>query len=268
MGDVTLLQGYVGYPGQYTICSQWAADVNCSGEINMGDVTLLQGYVGYPNDYQLNCCPTTTPTPTPTLPPSTPLLDFAVKFQGIGAGRSEPADQMAQIARVQVKESGGLTHQFSGVNLVYNRQTGFYSPETAIPLVDVPAGNNYTIYIKGPKHLQKRFCSDGQTSRCFSGQGRIALVVGANTFDFSGVALEAGDLPNPDADPQQDGVVNSIDVELLRSHYCRKVAEYGFPACTQADLDVADLDSDGYVFDSDMQLIRNTLSAVYEDDEE
>lgn len=159
-------------------------------------------------------------------------------------------------------------YQFSGIKLIYNSQTGFYSPEGPIPLIDVPAGNNYTIYIKGPKHLQERFCSDTQTGRCLAGQGRIILVVGENTFDFSKIALEAGDLPNPNTTPGQDGVVNSIDIELLRSHYCRKVAEYGFSACIQTDLNIADLDLDGYVFDSDMQLVRNTLSAVYEDDEE
>lgn len=63
MGDVSLLQSYVGYPGQYTV-NEWVADVNCNGSINMGDVSLLHSYVSNPNNYQLSCC-SETPTPTP-----------------------------------------------------------------------------------------------------------------------------------------------------------------------------------------------------------
>jgi uncharacterized repeat protein (TIGR01451 family) len=57
MADVLLLWYYVGYPGQYTLCSEWAGDVNCTGEIDMADVLLLWYYVGYPGQYKLNCCP-------------------------------------------------------------------------------------------------------------------------------------------------------------------------------------------------------------------
>ena len=57
MGDVLLLWYYVGYPGQYEICSEWAGDVNCTGGIDMGDVLLLWYFVGYPGQYELNCCP-------------------------------------------------------------------------------------------------------------------------------------------------------------------------------------------------------------------
>jgi hypothetical protein len=57
MSDVLLLWYYVGYPGQYELCSGWAGDVNCSGgEPDMSDVLLLWYYVGYPGQYELNCC--------------------------------------------------------------------------------------------------------------------------------------------------------------------------------------------------------------------
>ena len=56
--DVTLLQNYVGYPGKYTICSEWAADVTCDGVIDVGDVALLFNHVNYSEDerYALRCC--------------------------------------------------------------------------------------------------------------------------------------------------------------------------------------------------------------------
>jgi len=56
LNDVSLLQNYVGYPGKYSISSEWAADVNCDGVINMGDVVLLRNYISYPGKYVLHCC--------------------------------------------------------------------------------------------------------------------------------------------------------------------------------------------------------------------
>jgi hypothetical protein len=56
MSDVIDLLYYVGYPGQYTICSEWSADVNCDGHRDMSDVRALLYYVGYPEHYALKCC--------------------------------------------------------------------------------------------------------------------------------------------------------------------------------------------------------------------
>ena len=56
MSDVIDLLYYVGYPGQYTICNEWAADVNCDKAIDMSDVIDLLYYVGYPGQYELKCC--------------------------------------------------------------------------------------------------------------------------------------------------------------------------------------------------------------------
>jgi len=56
MSDVIDLLYYVGYPGQYTICTEWAADVNCNKSIDMSDVIDLLYYVGYPGHYELNGC--------------------------------------------------------------------------------------------------------------------------------------------------------------------------------------------------------------------
>jgi len=59
MGDVVLLLNYVGHPGEYQLCCEWAGDVApcpaSDGVINMGDVVLLLNYVGHPGDYQI-CC--------------------------------------------------------------------------------------------------------------------------------------------------------------------------------------------------------------------
>jgi parallel beta-helix repeat protein len=56
MSDVIDLLYYVGYPGNYTICSEWAADVNGDNLLNMSDVRALLYYAGYPGQYKLKCC--------------------------------------------------------------------------------------------------------------------------------------------------------------------------------------------------------------------
>ncbi|MFZ2070900.1 MAG: C1 family peptidase [Halobacteriota archaeon] len=56
MPDVIDLLYYVGYPGQYRFCNEWAADVNCDKRIDMSDVIDLLYYVGYPGQYDLKCC--------------------------------------------------------------------------------------------------------------------------------------------------------------------------------------------------------------------
>jgi hypothetical protein len=85
--DVLLLWDFVGYPGQYSLCSEWAGDVNCDGKTNMADVMILWHDVEdypYPGALEVNCCEevvpvwppyvptataTTTPTPAPTVTP-------------------------------------------------------------------------------------------------------------------------------------------------------------------------------------------------------
>lgn len=56
--DAMLLMNYIGYPGKYTICSEWAADVTCDGKIDISDLMLLYYHVGFPGNpsYSLKCC--------------------------------------------------------------------------------------------------------------------------------------------------------------------------------------------------------------------
>jgi hypothetical protein len=56
MSDVIDLLYYVGYPGNYTIGSEWSADVNCDKAIDRTDVRALLHYVGYPGQSELSCC--------------------------------------------------------------------------------------------------------------------------------------------------------------------------------------------------------------------
>lgn len=173
-------------------------------------------------------------------------LNFKVKFQGVNARRSDQ--------KVLVKVVKGDTKiEIPNVN-VSPDDNGIYSGTTSF---DASAGSGYTVFIKGPKHLAKKFCSDNQTARCNTATGAITLANGANTFDFSKMALEPGDLPDPNNDGEQDGVVNSVDVSLIVSRVTKNTA---------ANIAVADVNFDGVLQWDDVTLVLNTLETKYEED--
>lgn len=173
-------------------------------------------------------------------------LNFKVKFQGVNARRSDQ--------KVLVKVIKGETKITKPDVNVSPDDNGIYSGTTSF---DVPAGSGYTVFIKGPKHLAKKFCTDNQTARCNTATGAITLANGANTFDFSKMALEPGDLPDPNNDGEQDGVVNSVDVSLIVSRVTKNTA---------ANIAVADVNFDGVLQWDDVTLVLNTLETKYEED--
>jgi len=202
--------------------------------------------IGTTQDGNYTVTPGGQPTVTPTVPPGQPVLNFTVKFQGITQKR---ADQKVKV-RVQ---KGGLDKTFEGVTVVAD-DSGVYSGK--VTLVDVPPDSGYKIFIKGPKHLAKKFCQSGQTERCV-GEGNITLVVGENNMDFSGEILEAGDVPDPNDGGRQNGVVNSVDYSLVQNRIGSSLPE---------DLVIADLNLDEIVNSVDVIMLRNTLETKYEED--
>lgn len=183
-------------------------------------------------------------TATPTLPAgSAPVLNFSIKFQGVAAKKAD------QKVKVNVKKEG-VEREYPNVNVVAD-SLGVYSG--SVILTGVPAGTGYKIFIKGPKHLAKKFCDNNQTTRCI-GESRIVLNLGVNTYNFSKMVLEAGDLPDAGV---QDGVVNSLDYSLWKARYGKEDA---------VSLAVADVDFDGVVGTGDWALMRITLETKYEED--
>jgi hypothetical protein len=115
-------------------------------------------------------------------------------------------------------------------------------------LANVPAGEGYTILIKGPKHLASRYCFDEQVEHCGLHEGSISLVNGENNFDWTGLELEAGDLNG-------DGIVNSKDFSQLKKALGKEgkgIAE--------------DLNYNGVVNAQDVVFFLSTLSNRYEDE--
>lgn len=193
---------------------------------------------------------TATPTPTGTPPPNTPVLAFKVKFQGVN---QKPLDDKQYTQRVKVRVvKGDFEKIYNGVSVTSNDK-GVFSG--SVTLSEVPPDSGYTVFIKGPKHLARKFCVNNQAERC-RGTGNITLATGNNNFDFSDVKvnLEAGDLPK---DGVQDGVVNSVDYSLWKARIGQSLPEA---------LAIADVNLDGVINVADWQLMRNTLETKYEED--
>ncbi|MFH1841128.1 MAG: hypothetical protein ABH807_03180 [Candidatus Shapirobacteria bacterium] len=186
----------------------------------------------------------TPPTPTTTASPNAIILRFSVKFQGVETKKGY------QQVKIRVYKKGVVDRWFDyhEIDGLLANDTGIYSG-VAI-LSNVPAGDNYTIFIKGPKHLARKFCTNNQENRCVGG-GQIALTAGQNTFDFSKIGLEAGDVP------LQDGVCDVQD-------YSRVKNLRGNPEAVA--LAIGDLNLDGIVNTSDTNMMRETLATKYEED--
>lgn len=170
------------------------------------------------------------------------IINLKTKFQGIN---SKPANNSMTI---KVKISGcGITPQEKTIVLNANDQ-GIWSGKVGFNLNNCSTGNGYILYLKGPKHIQKKVCDNtpselsAGTYRC--SEGKISLSAGENNLDLSGILLLSGDL-------DQNGVVDSTDISLVRNNLGKKDADI---------LSKADINLDGIVDTQDFSLILGALS--------
>lgn len=202
--------------------------------------------------YDQNGCP----LPGICTPPSTPFYDpprdvtmkFRVKFTGVDGANADGAKATIRFRRGNSADVVTPPVTFSHVG------NGVYE---AVVTTSISTGSGYTIYVKGEKHLAVKFCQDaGQTSRC-SGVGNINIGAGTLTqvFDFSGLRLEPGDLPD------QDGVANINDFNKIKDLLSKPCL-----SLTDAEKLTADLDYSGCINVRDAFLMRQTLQSRYDDD--
>ncbi|MFA9288319.1 MAG: dockerin type I domain-containing protein [Weeksellaceae bacterium] len=192
--------------------------------------------------------------PTPTTDPTatgSARLNVRVKLQGIVARprRPQPLDMQVTLVKGAQDEQtviGTKTARFTV------QDNGDWVTDTGFDAT--PAGD-YAIFIKGPKHLQKKIC-DNTPSENLSGtyacdEPKISLRQGNQTLDFTGVLLLTGDIP------VQNGLIDSYDISFVRNNL----------GTTGEDrLDRADLNLDGIVDTQDYSLIIAALEFKYEDD--
>lgn len=199
--------------------------------------------------------PTETPAPTPTTPPGNTTLNLKIKFQGI---TQKPQDQYNSLAVkvTAVSSSGSKTvasGNFSARDIDANKK-GIWEGTVSFNL----AAGSYRLLVKGPKHIQKKICHPNPTeppggpgTYTCGDTAQINISNGVNNLDLSGIYLLVGDLPN------QDGVVNSYDLALVRNNLGKTDAEA---------LRLADLNLDGRVNTQDYSLIMAAL-AIRADEE-
>lgn len=180
--------------------------------------------------------PGTSPAQTKSV-----VLDMKMRFQGVDR---KPASTQAQLVRIGI--GGGDIGSIQYKKIVFTAVEG--GLWTGRIFYDVPAGDSYKILVKGPKHIQKKYCdnspkeSDPGNYLCEA--DAITLSTGINTLDLSNVMQLAGDT-------NQDGRVNARDISTVRSKLGSSKAE---------DLLNSDLNNDGVVNAVDNSLILYTLA--------
>lgn len=201
--------------------------------------------------------PTQTPHPTITLTPSpsqrtSVILKIKLRFQGISSQTSTPHSWPV---KVTLSNPDGNKISKTGIFLLSEnpaeKQKNIWVGTIDF---DIPTGNEYTILIKGPKHVQKKICHQHPIeSRLGPGsyscrKGQINLTEGINNLDFSEILLLSGDIP---VGGEQDGVVNSTDTSFIRNNLGSK---------DPSVVIIGDINLDGIIDTQDWSLIIASLS--------
>jgi len=203
----------------------------------------------------LNPTSTPTPTPTATVPPGQVKIQVKIKFYGIDEKKS---DQQVRIF-VRNKNFSTKSQDVDSKTVTADNQ-GVYQTEILTLSSNITAGDGYYLLIKGPKHLQIRYCkSTGQNRPCNITGANITLQNGENVLDFTAFPLPPGDLPHPIYG--QDGIVNAIDAVYLTD--CMKVDSPSADCLSRADLNL-----DGALSSIDTELLNWTIFTRYEDRED
>lgn len=192
--------------------------------------------------------PVYTPTPTPTLGPNDTRINMKVKFQGITEKPKDPSIYLLAKIKLYKGNSAVLSSDltlFPEFGELFNGAV--LSPQLS-------AGSDYSLFIKGAKHLQRKICNKTpiETSpsayKCTTGS--FPLTLGENYLDLSGIYQFAGDL-------NQDGIVDSADTSLVRNNLGKKEL---------AVLIIADLNLDGIVDSQDYSLVLAALRIRFDDE--
>lgn len=143
-----------------------------------------------------------------------------------------------------------------------------------VPFPQIIAGDKYKVYIKGPKHLQKKICDNNPTESRDGGyvcsDANITINSSTQELDFTNIYLLAGDIPfgggktSQNADSTlggQDRIVDSVDITYLRAALKRSQDERKEIQLNR----IGDLSLDAIVDAQDYQLAIYSLGFKYDD---
>ncbi len=176
-----------------------------------------------------------------------PELTFRVKFNGttyLIGGQEKIVDNIPPQPVDVVIKKGDFVEEFKTVVNFDDQAVGTGS----LILDNVPPGDGYVLFVKGPVHLGNRYCFNNQSERCHLGENNISLKSGENVFDWTNHQLQPGDI-------NRDRVVNSLDFSLLKKALGREGSQIQ-----------EDLNFNGFVNTQDIVFFLETLSFRYEDE--
>ena len=151
------------------------------------------------------------------------------------------------------KKGGSFNKVFADVDGLFNDGGNIIG---ALPLVGVSAGDGYRVLIKGPKHLQRKFCDLTPTATengaYLCGESSFALVAGNNNVNFTNVPLLVGDLT------PQDGLLNAFDIAQMKLNLLVNTGQA---------LAIADVNYDGAVNSTDFSLLIQSMQLKYDEEQ-
>ena len=179
-------------------------------------------------------------------------LQLLLKLQGIN---NTPVTAPKLKFKLTLAGSGDNRQLIEEIELTASSaNNGLY--EGTVLFDKIKPEGSFKLLVKGPKHIQKRFChtqpTGGTAYRCTSQEG-FTVIDGVNVLDLSQVPLLTGDVPIP----EQDGFLNSKDVAALKS--C-------IQARTTTCINQTDLNYDGATNGTDFTIILNSMAIKYDDE--
>lgn len=233
-------------------------------------------------------------------------LNLQIKFQGIiqreasaqiaGGSASKPSEETlnTEVALTSENYTKVIRGEFVPYDTIDDQAVNTLGRTNLVwlwrnrdPLTfdNVPLGETFKVFVKGPKHLQKKVCENNPqepsapVSQTYPNgireggytctEGQITLVAGNNDLDFTGIYQLAGEIPlngtGPEGEKQaagQDKIVDAVDITTLRNALKRDQAER-----QETDLlNKADLSLNAIVDAQDYQLAIYSLGFKYDDE--
>lgn len=230
-------------------------DASCkaNGQCISGSCFCKEGTYNCDRDWADGCEST-----APCQGSGTAKILIRAKFNGIGVN-IQPVDNAITV-KVQlmnkyltkpIEKEVTMTEYGKG-----DRNISLY--QGSFDVNSIPFGSDYSVFLKGEQHLQKRICDQAPTEivdgRYYCTDGEITIKEGENILDFTKIYQLGGDVPISNA---QSGFIDSVDVVFIRSNFGSK---------DPGDLTVGDLNKDGIIDTQDYALALYALSFKYDEE--
>lgn len=268
---VNLQVGSVNWPDGNSTANGWTVNFG-AGSFNVAPGATYTSYIDVTSptsSYALGNHSINITATTPNVPQNTSgtnfvynltndqlsqSFDIRVRYAGVTGGDAEGAKANIRFVSVPVADlsTGPVEFHHIGSGVYEAIITPDYLPPSA-------GGQGYAVYVKGEKHLARKFCqATGQSSEC-SGNGSIVIPAPSTNpapfvLDFTGLPLEPGDLY------VQDGKADASDFAKVTALMSKASS-----LLTDEDLMVGDLNYDTYVNIKDAFLMRQTLQTKYDE---